>query len=509
METDPEDAAMPDSPNILLIMTDQQKATASHLYGNAFCETPSLARLADGGVRYEYAFTPHPLCVPARVSLWSSQYPHAHGARRNETLMPAGAEHAFRMWSRSGYELGLIGKNHCFREPGDLGLFDVWCELSHGGRPRKPETRGMGWWRPTERIDEAHELRRAMPPQNATFSYAVSDAPLEDQSTGLIAGQAVRYLEQHKDRPFALWVSFPDPHEPWVVPRQYADMFPPHLVECPPRREGEFGDLRLPERNRVLYRMLGMGEAREEDVYGLLGAYYGMVRFIDDAVGQILDALDRLELRENTIVVFCSDHGDFMGEHNMQCKGGVFYDCLTRVPLIVSWPGTVPEGIIDRSLVNLVDVVPTLLDLQGIEIPRCMQGERLPSATNASPRDAAFSEYGAGGAAFTFADLESMPKPHGRQTLLKSLRWREAAGRRKMVRTHEWKYVHDPMGDLDELYDLVSDPWEQVNVADVPENAPVISDMRRRLADWSIMTEDAAPVPLPPTGRAVTGSGRE
>ena len=170
----------------------------------------------------------------------------------------------------------------------------------------------------------------------------------------------MRYLGRYGDEPFALWVSFPDPHEPWVAPRQYAELFPPEQIELPPWRADEFADPRTPERNRVLYRMLGMAEDRLEDVYGLLAVYYGMVRFIDDALGQILDALAQLGLDHKTIVVFCSDHGDFAGEHQMQCKGGVFYDCLTRVPLIIAWPGQLPAGVRDASMVNLVDVVPTL-----------------------------------------------------------------------------------------------------------------------------------------------------
>ena len=135
------------------------------------------------------------------------------------------------------------------------------------------------------------------------------------------------------DAPFALWVTFPDPHEPYETPRRYWEMFPPERIQLPPWREDEFAAL-APERNRVLHQMLGMEEDRIEDIYGMLAAYYGAVRFVDDGVGQIITALDRLGLRENTIVVFCSDHGDFSGEHCMQCKGGVFYDALTRIPLI-------------------------------------------------------------------------------------------------------------------------------------------------------------------------------
>ena len=185
-----------------------------------------------------------------------------------------------------------------------------------------------------------------------------------------------------------------------------------------------------------------------------MGVYYGMIRFIDDGVGEIMAALAALGLAEKTILLFCSDHGDFMGEHAMQCKGGTFYDCLTRVPLIVAWPGTLPANQVDESMVNPIDVMPTLLQLQGLPIPPAMHGQPLPTVTATAPRDAAFSEYGAGGPPFRLQDLEQMPRPLGRASLLGSLRERRAEGRRKMVRTRHWKYVHDPMGDSDELYDL-------------------------------------------------------
>jgi len=477
-------------------MTDQQKATASHLYGNTFSQTPSMERLAEEGVLFENAITPHPLCVPARVSFWTSQFPHTHGARRNQTLMPTDATHAFQLWKAAGYQTGLIGKNHCFDSAEDLALFDTHCEISHGGLSKNSACRGMEWFRSIEGIYTAHQLRRSMTPQNPRFSYAVSDYPLEDYSTGLVVGQTVRFLEQHRDNPFALWVSFPDPHEPWVAPEKYAAMFPPQKIDLPPWPEDEFGP-DAPERNRVLYQMLNMAEDDLDDVYGLMSVYYGMIRFIDDGLGQIIDALEVLDLRENTIVVFCSDHGDFMGEHRMQCKGGVFYDCLTRVPLIVSCPGEIVTGVRDDSMANLIDVVPTLFQLQGIEVPPTMQGQALPTVTSTTSRDATFSEYGAGGPLFGLEDLEQLPRPWGRQSLIQSLQWREAEGRRKMVRTREWKYVHDPMGDRDELYDLVNDSWELKNVVGESSNQEVLAELRLRLADWSVMTEDAKPVPQP------------
>lgn len=488
---------MSKAPNVLFIMCDQMKATASHLYGSKFCETPSLERLAKQGVLYEHAITPHPLCVPARISTWTSQWPHSHGGRRNETLMPGDANHAFKIWKENGYHTGLIGKNHCFREQSDLDLFDTWCQISHGGLTSGETTKGMDWFRSIDQINTGHSIRKSMPKSSPRFSWAVSDFPLEDYSSGLVGGQTRRFLESHKDDPFALWVSFPDPHEPWEVPRQYAEMFPRDKIALPPWRDDEFTDGTAPERNVALYEMMGVCEDSDEDVYGVVGVYHAMIRFMDDEIGKILDTLEETGLRENTIVVFCSDHGDFMGEHAMQCKGGVFYDCLTRVPMIVSWPSQLPTDVRDDSLVNLIDLVPTLFELQRIETPRSMHGQPLPTVTDAKPRDATFSEYGSGGPEFALSDLRELEKPYGRKGLMRSLQWREAEGRRKMVRTREWKYVHDPMGGTDELYDLVNDPWELTNVVADQANREVVAEMQLRLADWSISTEDSPVVPLP------------
>ena len=408
--------------------------------------------------------------------------------------MPAGVTHAFKIWKEAGYHTGLIGKNHCFDHVDDLDLFDTWCQISHTGRTYGKRTKEMEWFRSPDSIDAAHDVRPEMPPCNPRFSYATTDFFLEDYSSGLIAGQTVRFLKEHKEEPFALWVSFPDPHEPWEAPARYAEMFPHNQVEIPPWRDDEFSDGTAPERNRVLYEMLGVRDDSEEDLLNCIGIYHAMIRFMDDGVGQILDTVDRLGLRQKTAIVFCFDHGDFMGEHAMQCKGGAFYDCLTRVPLVLSCPGRVPEGVVDESMTNLIDVVPALLELQGIDAPRSMHGKALPGATDAEPRDAAFSEYGAGGPPFRMADIERLEKPWGRKTLIDSLRWREAEGRRKMVRTVDWKFVHDPMGDSDELYDLENDPWELNNDVDASENAGVVAEMRLRLADWSVETEDSIPV---------------
>ncbi len=550
----------PAKPNVIFIMADQLKWSALRMYSDIGIETPSLERLASEGVTFTHAITPHPLCVPARTSIMTSRYPHSTGCRRNETFMPPNEPHAFRIWKKSGFTTGLIGKNHCFVDQSDLDLMDIICEISHQGLPTSNKTgettenKGMAWVTSAELINQSHSTRRNMPRQSPTISYAVTDHPIDGYGTAAITKQTETFLEQvvHEDDlspktrdPFALWVSYPDPHEPYEVPTYYGDMFPPNQVTLPPSRSGEFSDGSAPSRNRLLYEILNQESDSAEDRKSIVATYQAMVRFIDDGVGRILDKLEALGLRENTIVVFTSDHGDFMSEHGMAVKGGVFYDSLVRVPLIVSWPGgNIPQNITDQSMVNTVDILPTLLQLQEIadfldprqgeekhELPysgpkfllelqeegladenlRGFQGQPLPTVTSAAPRQASYSEYGAGGPAFTSDMLDKFPRPFGYSTLIDTLWARESEGRRKMVRTEQWKYVTDPMSAMtasnspsgahpeDELYDLRSDPWELDNRASDPENIEVVSEMRSLLAEWMIRTEDFRPVPLPGT----------
>jgi arylsulfatase A-like enzyme len=490
-------------PNVLVVMADQMKATASHLYGNRFCATPGMERLAARGTRFDTAITPQPLCVPARVALWTGAWPHATGARRNETPMPPGAAHAFRVWKEAGFHTALIGKDHCFADPADHALFDVRCTIGHEGLPEGGGAHGMPWVVPEEAVHAAHAVRRAMPRQGAAVSYAVSDVDPEAASSGLVAAQTEAWLRARAaaaangdEQPFAAWVSFPDPHTPYEVPRAWADTVPPDAVDLPPR-EAEGAD--LPERTRVLQRINGVDDVDEADLRGLIATYHAQVRFVDDGLRRILEALEATGLAERTLVVFCADHGDFAGEHGMTRKGGALYDCLVRVPLILAGPG-VPAGAVEEAPVSLVDVVPTLLALQGLPVPASMQGRPLPTATEAPARAEVFAEYGAGGPACTRADLDAAGLGGGLEAGKATLRWREAEGRRKLVRTRRWAYASDPTADppeRDELYDLAADPGQLRNVAAEPAHAAVIADLRARLLAWSLATEPAVPLPEP------------
>jgi arylsulfatase A-like enzyme len=491
---------MPQPPNMLVIMADQQKATAIRMYSRIGIPTPNLERLAARGTRFDQCYTPHPLCVPARVSFWTGRYTHEHGARTNEIPMPPTERHFADLLREQGYRLALFGKNHCFPAPEEERLFDDRYVFSHQGP--EPEQ--------CESAREAEVVRWIRSPQRTPGKlvgparvnpYAAADCP-----TAILERCVTRFLDRQgaDDRPFCAWVSIPDPHGPLQCPEPYASMHPPASIELPPWRDGDL-DGKM-ERARVFAEMFDYAGLSEDEIRFRVSIYYGMIRFLDDAVGRMLDALERRGLAEDTIVVFTSDHGDYSGEHRLTDKSSTFLDCMTRVPLIVSWPGHLPEGQVDRNPVSLLDVMPTCLGLAGIERPAGIDGRMLPGTGDDPPRDAVFSEYGAGGPRLTLADarrLMDYPWQEERPAI-PLLRWREAEGHPKMVRMGRYKYVFDPMDEVDELYDLEADPWELSNVAADPAHADVRRALRDRLLEWSIRTEGGRPAPLyfdPVTGR--------
>jgi arylsulfatase A-like enzyme len=195
----------------------------------------------------------------------------------------------------------------------------------------------------------------------------------------------------------------------------------------------------------------------------------------------------------------------------MLAKSNAFYDCLTRVPLLFSWPGHLPAGERHPELVSTIDVMPTILQLAGVPLPddgRGIHGRQLPGTPGAPPaRDSIFAEYGAGGPAVTLEMIRRLYPPGTTRPINPLLREREGQGHAKMVRTLRWKYTHDTLGEADELYDLESDPWELTNLLAPPPDRPpgqardlryadVVGELRLRLVDWCLETEDARPVPL-------------
>ena len=481
------------TPNVLVIMTDQQQATSLGLYGNPDVRTPNLERLAQEGLLYQHAYTAHPLCVPSRAAFWTGRWPHSTGVRTNEIPLPTHEIDWASLLLDRGYVGGLFGKNHVFRAD-QLDRFATVWEAGHGG----PVPRGGTLVKSTPPPRGAMPQGWAQGQHAPRYGTRTLSEPPEQSTTALLADQCIAFLKARStDRqPFLSWLSIPDPHEPYQAAEPYASRYDPDRIVMPSWRDDEFAN--KPERQQVFHELFGFARLPDRRFREVRAMYYGMIQQIDDQLGRVFETLRVQGLADNTIVLFTSDHGDYAGEHRLLGKSNAFYDCLTRVPMILSWPGHLPAGETRDELVSLVDVMPTLLGLLGIDVPEAVQGQAMPGALPDAPpaRVAVFSEYGAGAPAVTLADVHRLSPEERSGTGWPLLRQREAHGHGKMVRTARWKYVHDVTGEVDELYDLEADPWELENLAGRPEYATVIAEMQRHLTDWLLETENARPVPL-------------
>ncbi len=481
-------------PNIVLILSDEHKYDVTGCYGHPLVQTPVLDRLARQGVRFTHAFVQSPVCVASRVSLMTGRYPHAHGCRGNERLMD-GREHSLPALLRdAGYFTGLSGKNHCFPAETIGRAFDVVRLTGHTGPLPGVPASVAG---PLQAFLRSPEFSKPTGAGHCPF-------PEEYCPSHLAASGALEFLQRRPvDRPFFLWLSIPDPHAPFTCPEPFASMYRPEQIALPIVDPGHWPG--KPPQQRAKRRLQGLEEGADADLRRLAAIYYGQVSFVDAQVGRVVEALDGLGLREDTIVVYMSDHGDYLGEHRMVRKGSAMYDCLVRVPFIWSWPERFPPAV-SGALVEEVDVLPTLLHFAGVEVPPYVQGRGFAgvvTGAEAAHRDRVFSTIGSEGPGFTADNWEAEcagllarggPRhPSGGHPFL-------SRGVMRMVRTDRWKYVFESNGHH-ELYDLAADPGELVNLHGRSEHAGVVDALREALLRFAVETQDGLSG-VPAAGRA-------
>ena len=470
-------------PNVVVIMADQQRADLTAREGFPLDTTPYVDWLAAEGTWFDRAYTTSPLCSPARTSLLTGRWPSAHRVREN----PAANEAVFAadlpgVLRSAGYATGLVGKNHTYLGPGDLDHYETY---SHVGAEQGTDHAEFDDW--------LLKLRHRTHPEPTPF-------PLEEQLPYRIVSGAQRWVDSVGDRPFLLWLSFPEPHNPYQVPEPYFSMFP----AVPPTRYGPEALDDLPYAWRYLRRLGETGDARyAESIDRARANYCGMLRLIDDQIRRFVTYLG--DRRERTLLIVTADHGDYVGEYGLLRKGAEVPELLTRVPLVVNGPGVARHDGPHPAHVSLADVFPTVCEAVGEPLPEGVQGRSLWPLLRGAPYPAeefagSYVEQGIGGLPYEEQDVpEPLPGLGGADgwSNFDELNAVTQSGQRRMVRAGDWKLVVDGVGRC-RLYHLPSDPGELRDLSDAPEHADVRTRLLRELVGWMLRAED--PLPVPPKG---------
>jgi choline-sulfatase len=440
------DQEFPGQPNLLIIMSDEHAPQFSGCHGHPLVQTPHLDRMAAEGVLFEQAYCNSPLCGPSRMSFMTGRYPHQTGCYDNSTALSSDTPTWAHMLRAVGYDVVLSGKQHF-----------VGGDQLHGFRAQLARDLHAEHAHPLFDWSEGTLVATQRWPSIDQAGQGTSTEIEVDDQVEAAARQYLRDPARH-DGPWALNVSFIAPHFPFVVPDQYWEMYENadiDLPEIPP----EHLETQHPmfQKMRAMFGMDGFSD--EEIRRGRIG-YYGLISYLDDKIGRLLETLREQDLERDTVVVYLSDHGEMAGEHGMWRKSN-FYEHSARVPLVLRWPGQLPAGKRVAEAVSLVDVVATFVDLAGATTPVPLAGESLLPLATSDPgevdwKDEAFAEYLAHGV--------DRPKA--------------------MLRRGRYKLMYF-LDERPELYDLEDDPGEVHNLAGDPAYRPVLNALRDDLlARW-------------------------
>jgi uncharacterized sulfatase len=436
-------------PNVLLLVADDL-ATTLGCYGFPAAKTPNIDALAKRGVRFERAYCQFPHCNPSRSSFLTGLRPNTTRVTNNEdnlyTNLPGvmTLPHHFR---ERGYTTARFGKLFHLGVPkGDESMDDP--QAWDFGEPFKSEL-PYPPKRPSE-VKVPTGKKEGLPWQEIP-------CPDDDLIDGGHARLAIEWLEKRDaTKPFFLAVGFHRPHLPLVAPAKYYDLYPLDSIVLPKEPADDEADIPAPARKGAVpgYALTTTPDQRRAAIRGYLAA----VSYMDAQAGRVLDALERLHLAENTIMVFMSDHGWHLGEHGLWHKRSLFEECA-RVPLVVSVPGMKTRGQTSAGLVESLDLFPTLCDLTGVPALAGLQGKSLRPLLD-DPKSSVQE------AAFTQARRGANAEFWGRS-----------------VRTTRWRCTEWDEGSSGvELYDHDADPHEYTNLADRPEHADTLRELRALLA---------------------------
>ena len=458
-------------PNILWICTDQQRYDTIGALNNRHVHTPNIDRLVGEGVAFTHAFCQSPICTPSRASFLTGMYPSSvHGCMNGNEQWAEAAPLVTALLADAGYTCGLSGKLHLAGAKGRLeprpqndgyhvfhwshGVHDDW-ESGHAY---------ADWLRA-----QGHNL-------NEMLDHPEQIPPDLHQTTWC-ADRAIDFMNARRadEEPWLMSVNMFDPHAPFDPPKSYMDRFDVDAMPGPLYRESDVET--QAQLTDVDFQTL-CRHPDEFDAKRTQAAYYAMIELIDDNVGRMLDTLEATGQRENTVVIFMSDHGETLGDHGLLLKGCRFYEGLVRVPLIFSWPGHFGAGSQREALVELTDIAPTLLELAELPIPERMQGRQLlPLLTDANRPD---------------QHRESVRCEYYRAlNPIANERFNGTFG--TMIRDERYKLNVYHGHEIGELYDLEEDPDEFENRWDDPSYAAIKMRLMKQSFDALALAVDTGP----------------
>ncbi len=457
-------------PNILFIMTDQMRADAMSCSGN-WGETPNLDRIAGEGVRFTNAITNSPVCMSARLSLATGRYPHNTGLWHNgdHTMSPDRAT-----WMQAvrdaGYRTSVFGKTHFYYHHGDLrdredlihayGMDDV-DEIGGPRASARVESHMTKRWE-EKGLWEDYRADYDERFSNKPWVVRPSVLPLEEYADVYVGQRAKEYLEDYqREDPWFCWVSFGGPHEPWDTPEPYASMYDPEDMPTPDDPEGTLDGSSMPGvLGEFLREARHSPDITQDQIAAMRADYAGNVRVIDDQIGEILDTIEQRGELDNTVIVFCSDHGEMNGDHGMIYKGH-FLNGALRVPLLVRTPETLRGevgGSVCDSPVEWFDLGPTVTQLAGGELDHQQFARSL-------------------------CPLLESPEQEHRQYAVS-----EISGE-FMIMDREWKLVLNGEGEPYLLFNQIEDPEETNNRVDDPAAQDVVDRLQEALLQRIVRTQ--------------------
>jgi uncharacterized sulfatase len=495
--------------NILFITTDQQQKSTIGCYGNDLIKTPSLDALAQSGITLNRAYCENPICIPSRNTMITGRKSIHHQATVHNSNLPENESCLGDYLKRKGYKTHFIGKPHFKSQEQEgteesiqdwrNGAYDGWHGPYEGFETvdiilghSNPLTGHYGDWMKTQHRDKINLFAEEnLTPADVSCGQGVylTKIPEEVHSSTYVGDKTTAFLKDmaQAETPFYCFCSFPDPHWPIMPPPSYYKMYEnttintdyeplendPNLKNYPTVIKNYLKTGRMPDFDGGGHKVLA-----DKDIEIITRAYWGTISLIDKNIGRIMKTLDDEGLRENTLVIFTTDHGEYMGAHGMMAKGGVCWEEYINVPFIASLPGKIKRNTRGDGLFSFIDIVPTILDFLGIQ-----EEEGLP----ALPYDGISQKSMIQGE--KEALRTSLTVHHAKSVLNPSV-----SDQHILIRNDGWKLIYFAGEKGGQLYNLNQDPKETRNLYNLPEYSTIQQDLTRELFDKLILESNKKPV---------------